>query len=95
MKRVNVLEIWRRLSHYLRRVERRESIEIVTRPAPIERRTSSAGEARDPLPQVERLIRAGLLTRPKRAPGREVLDFEPIRCRVDAVQIVVDGRGAR
>jgi len=95
MKQVSVTELKNRLSHYLRMVKRGVSIEIVERSIPIAQITAAASGSGGADARLEQLVRDGIVSRPKRRPGREILDFEPIPCSGDAVKAVIEGRGDR
>lgn len=95
MLRVSVTDLKNRLSEYLRRVKRGETIEVLERSvviARIEGRTAPVGGEEE---QLERLEREGVLRRPQGAPDLSLLDFEPIPCTADAVRTLIEERGER
>lgn len=95
MIRVDVTDLENRLSEYLRRVKRGETIEVLERSvviARIEGATAAMGESGEVL---ERLEREGVVRRPRLAPDLSLLEFEPIPCTADAVRTLIEERGDR
>ncbi|HEX7878742.1 MAG TPA: hypothetical protein VF720_05000 [Candidatus Eisenbacteria bacterium] len=91
MKRVSVTDLKNGLSHYLRLVKRGETIEVMEHQVPIARLVRlEAGVDEDP--QLERLVRDGIVTLGARDPGTVKLR-PPIECPVDIVRILLEERG--
>jgi prevent-host-death family protein len=93
MRQVSVTELKNKLSQYLRLVKRGEVIEILERSVPVAvlrgiDETARAGDG-----QLERLLRDGVVTRPKRKPSKTWLGKPPVSCRADVVQTLIEERG--
>lgn len=94
MIRVNMTELRKHLSKYLRRVKQGETVEITERSVVIARiqgvtRPTPAEE------HLDRLEREGVLLRPRREPDRSVLDLVPIPCSANATRILIEERDER
>ncbi|MEQ8763857.1 MAG: type II toxin-antitoxin system prevent-host-death family antitoxin [Planctomycetota bacterium] len=90
---VNITELKRRLSHYLRLVKKGETIEVLNRSTPVARLTKVAagGSSEGTL---ERLIAEGLVKAPAVPPDPNDFDEGPlVACKGDAVKAVIEGRG--
>jgi prevent-host-death family protein len=95
MIRVSVTDLKSRLSEYLRRVKRGETLEVLERSVPIARIEAIRTADQDPDERVARLEREGVIRPPELPPDRSLLDLEPVPCRSDAVRALVEGRGDR
>ncbi len=95
MVRVSVTELKNRLSEFLRRVKRGESVEILERSVVIARLEAVGPETVKGDEQLARLEREGVLRRSSPAARRALLDFAPVPCAVDAVRIALEQRGER
>jgi prevent-host-death family protein len=94
MKKVRVTVLKNKLSHYLRLVKKGETIEVVDRSIPIARLTAIPAEEIDRGPELDRLIKEGIVT-PGARPSLELLKHPPVPCKVDAVQVLVEERRRR
>jgi prevent-host-death family protein len=94
MKRVSVTELKNKLSKYLRLVKEGETVEIVERSVPIARLTRIPGVS-DGESLLERLVRDGIVSPARRKPTRALIKDDPVPCRGDAVQALIEGRGDR
>ena len=95
MKQVTVTELRNKLPQYLRLAKRGETVEILAHSVPIARLSSIAQDAASEDALLERLVREGIVTRSKRKPSKEWLKLQPIPCKGDAVQILIEQRGDR
>jgi len=95
MKQVTVTELKNKLSQYLRLVKRGETVEVLHHSVPIARLTGIVKDASSDDALLERLVRDGIVTRPKRKPSRAWLKLQPIPCKGDAVRTLVEQRGDR
>ena len=93
MRQVSVTELKNKLSQYLRLARKGEIIEVLDRSVPIARLQGLAEYAIPGDAQLGRLLRDGIVTRAKRKPGRGKLKSQPIPCRVDVVQVLIEERG--
>jgi prevent-host-death family protein len=95
MLRVTVTELKNRLSHYLRLVKSGETIEVLERRVPVAvfHGVSQRLVGVDSL--LERLERDGIVSRPTKKPGKELLKEPPVPCKLDPVKVLIEERGSR
>lgn len=95
MKQVTITELKNKLSKYLRLVKRGETVEVLEHSVPIARLQGidryQAGE--DAV--LDQLIREGIVTPAKRKPTKAWLEHRPIKCKGDALRILIEQRGDR
>lgn len=95
MKRVAVTELKNRLSEFLRMVKRGETLEVLEHSVPIARIEGVTGANRSDKGRLQRLVSEGLVTPARKKPNLKFLELPLLPCRADAVQILIEERGAR
>jgi antitoxin (DNA-binding transcriptional repressor) of toxin-antitoxin stability system len=95
MARVSVTELKNKLSEYLRRVKRGETIEVTERGRVVATLNAPTGAALDDDEREARLEREGILRRPSAKADPRWRRFEPVPCTGDAVQAVIESRQDR
>lgn len=93
MRRVSITELKNKLSQYLRLVKQGETVEILERSIPVAeiravRRGQGEGGA-----QLRPLIREGVVSEAKAKPGKNLWRKPPVRCKGDAVTVLIEERG--
>lgn len=95
MKRVAVTDLKNRLSEYLRLVKRGETIEIMERSTPIARIEALPPASATGKERLAKLVREGLLQRPRAKRDLRVLRRPPVPSAGGAVRALLEDRDTR
>lgn len=95
MLRVTVTDLKNRLSEYLRRVKRGETLEILEHSVAVARVEAIRPGLRSADDRLARLVREGMVRPALEQPDHAFLDRPPLPCTGDAVRAVVEERGER
>jgi antitoxin (DNA-binding transcriptional repressor) of toxin-antitoxin stability system len=95
MKQVTIRELKKKLDQCLGLVKRGEVVEVLERSVPIARLEPIARDRTGSSVLLDQLVREGIVTPPKRRATRTWLKNRPVRCKGDAVQVLIQQRDCR